>query len=104
MDETNNTNQYYQQQSQAPVAKINRPGEKGFILGLISVILLSFFHNPFLLLIIWIISIFGLVYSIKGIRFAPRGFAIAGLVLSAFPLAYHFISWLISDMIKLFGA
>ena len=104
MGETNYENQYYQQQQQAPVAKTNRLGEKGFFLGLISVIMLPFFHNPFLLLIVWTISIFGLIYSIKGLRYTPRGFAIAGLALSAFPLGYHFIAWLISDLAALFGA
>jgi len=92
MDEIRNTNQYCQQQHQAPAAKTNKRGNKGFILGLISVIMLSFLYDSFMLWIVWIFSISGLVNSIKGLRVMPRGLAIAGLALSAFPIAFHLIT------------
>jgi len=91
MNQNQNMNQYYQQQYPTPPAKTNDRGKTGFILGLISVILLFPFFNPFMLWIVWIIAIIGLVYSIKGLRVAPRGFAVAGLVLSAFPFVFHVI-------------
>lgn len=103
MNEIKDMNQYYQQQYQASIAKPNNKGKTGFILGLISIILLPVFYNPFMLWIVWLISIFGLVYSIKGLRVAPKELAIAGLVLSAIPIASHFIMWFISDMIAYFA-
>ena len=119
MDAINNMNQHYQPQywntDQIPYQQVPyqqavdaRPkrmslGKKGFILGLISVILLPLFYNPFMLWIVWIISIVGLVYSIKGLKITPKGFAIAGLILSAFPIASHFAVWFISDLIRFLG-
>ena len=112
MNTNANVNQNYQaqyQNNQAPCqraadAKPKRsPGKKGFILGLISVILLPLFYNPFMLWIVWLISIFGLIYSIKGLSITPKGFAVAGLILSALPIALHFAVWLVSDLITRFG-
>ena len=126
MDGINNMNQSYQPQywntdqipyQQVPYQQAINPyqqavdvkskrmsqGKKGFILGLISVILLPLFYNPFMLWIVWIISIVGLVYSIKGLKITPKGFAIAGLILSAFPIASHFAMWFISDLLRFLG-
>ena len=92
MDETKNTNQRYQQQYQAPPAKTNKRGNKGFTFGLISLILVLLLDNSLMLWIVCVISIFGLVNSIRGISVTPRGFAIAGLVLSAASLALNYIT------------
>ena len=91
MEDIQNPDRYYQQQYQAYATKTNARGKKGFALGLISTILLFPFFNPFMLWIVWTIAIFGLVYSIRGLGAAPRGFAVAGLILSAFPFVFHVI-------------
>jgi len=92
MDEIRNTNQYCQQQYQAPAAATNKRGNKGFLLGVISIIMLSLFYDSFMVWIVWVISISGIINSIKGLRVTPRGFAIAGLALSIFPPVFHFIT------------
>ena len=92
----------YQNDTQAPQQEPNakskkNPGQKGFVLGLISMILLLPFYNPFIWWLVWLIPVFGLVKSIKGLSYSPKGFAIAGLILCATPFVFHFIMWLTSN-------
>ena len=87
------TEQTSSQESAAKPRK-NSYGQKGLILGIISIILLLPFYHPFMWFIVWIIPVLGLVKSIKGLSYSPKGFAIAGLILSATPFVFHFILWL----------
>ena len=97
--EQNQGHQQYQHGDQAPYSQApeaipakKKTGGIGFILGLISMIMFPVFYNPFMLWMVWIVAIFGLVYSIKGLRLAPKGLAIAGLFLSAFPLVWTILA------------
>jgi|GEM_PF-4412707 len=92
MDENKNKDQHYQPQYQAPASKASNPGKTGFILGLISTILMPLFYNPFMLWMVWVIAIIGLVYSIKGLKITPRRLAVVGLILSVFPIAFPIIA------------
>ena len=78
------------------------PGKRALILGLKSIILYAILFNSSLIWIAWIISIIGVACSIKSLRYKPRGFSIAGLILSAFPIASYVAIWLITDMIPSF--
>ena len=78
------------QQNPNTKPKMKSPG-KGFVYGLICFVLLPVFYNPFMLWIVWLLSIIGLVYSIKELKIKPRGWALAGLILSAYPIPAHFI-------------
>ncbi|MDE5811581.1 MAG: hypothetical protein K2H61_04640 [Muribaculaceae bacterium] len=75
-------NQEQQPQVQVVVnqKKGNGMGTAGFVLSLLSVI---FCWIPVLNFVSAITGILGLVFSIIGVCRAPRGLAIAGLVLSA---------------------
>lgn len=65
---------------QAPEKASNGLGTAGFILALLALV---FCWVPVLDWILWIL---GLVFSLIGVFKAPRGFAIAGLVISLFVL------------------
>ena len=88
-----NQNPHYPPYQQYPYAKPNKTtsGKTGLILGIICMALLPFFYNPFLLWVVWVLSIVGLVYSIKGLMIKPRTSAVIGLILSAYPILSHFV-------------
>ena len=70
---------------QVVVNKSNGMGVAGFVLALLGVI---FIWVPALNWILWLL---GLIFSIIGVCRAPRGLAIAGLVLSAIYLIILFV-------------
>lgn len=70
---------------QVIVKKSNGMGVAGFVLALLGVI---FIWVPALNWILWLL---GLIFSIIGVCRAPRGLAIAGLVLSAIYLIILFV-------------
>lgn len=80
--ETEGQSQHTQEQARASNVTINNPQETntmgiaGFVLALISLFVgwIPFFG--------WIVWLLGLIFSIIGVTKEPRGFAIAGLIIS----------------------
>lgn len=79
MEELNTKNQEQPKQTiiiQQPVSRSNGLGTAGFVLALIALFL------GWIPVIGWIVWLLGLIFSACGMFKAPRGLAIAGLVIS----------------------
>ena len=73
------------------VQRRNGLGTAGFVLALLAVI---FSWIPVVNIILWIL---GLIFSLVGLRRAPRGLAIAGIILALVAILFIIIfsiSWL----------
>ncbi len=62
---------------QAPVKKSNGLGTAGFVLSLVALLMC---WVPYLNFLLWLL---GLIFSFIGVFKAPRGLAIAGLIISS---------------------